>query len=332
MASIIQKPITKDEIELLKSPGLDYVKSDILCRMGTFSYLRSENDIRQALGNEWSHLEVWLDESIDNQGFATWSDNVVVVSFRGSNPTWGDWKKNATAFSPDIHALGGRRHNGFDAVWRQSEEKVLDILNNKINANSQLWLTGHSLGGAVATAASADFILRCPSKVADYHVMTFGAPRFGNEEFQRKYDSEKNMVDRHWFFANQRDPVPHLGPTWMGYRHAGTLKYFSKTGEHLNVSKKSVGLQASENTPDAVAFQDWISIDEEINKYSQTEEDLEYLVRQIMDDANNLELSLTEEGVQIEYDSLELQSSNLWSAKKHDTALYYERIHSVAYP
>ncbi len=320
--------ISKDEIDLLKQSGLDHKKSEILCRMGIFSYLETEADIRQALGDEWSELEVWVDDNIDNQGFVAWCEGVVVVSFRGSNLSWGDWSKNAKAFFPERHLLGGRRHNGFHEVWLQKAKQVINILNNKVSAGSQLWLTGHSLGGAIATAAAAEFISNRPSKITeDYCVMTFGAPRYGNEDFQLIYDTK--MKDHHWFYVNQRDPVPHLGPAWMGYRHAGDLKYFSKSGDHIDVSKEQVGLQTKTNSPIDLASQNLQVLDDEIDKFSQSQSELDNLVESIMNQAVEQTLTLTDEGVFIDESLDPLQGDSLWAVSSHYSALYWERINSL---
>ena len=101
----IPSPISKSEIDLFRTPGLSHEKSEILCRMANFSYLKTKEEIQTEIGTEWPNLKVWLDEDIENQGFAVWNDEVVILSFRGSNITIGDWSNNADAFFPDPHTI-----------------------------------------------------------------------------------------------------------------------------------------------------------------------------------------------------------------------------------
>lgn len=72
---------------------------------------------------------------------------------------------------------------------------------------------GHSLGGALATLAFVDFCTRSPwSPAREVHLVTFGAPQPGNDEFitwlaERRVPGQSVSV-----FANLGDPVAHLPP------------------------------------------------------------------------------------------------------------------------
>lgn len=326
---ITLNPISTTEIDWLRQPGLNYKKSEVLCRMGIFSYYKTQSEIRKAIGNEWSHLEVWVDENIENQGFLAWTDKVAILSFRGTD-SGSDWLINAQAFFPEQHDLGGRRHNGFNMIWSQCSARLFEILNEDINSDSVLWITGHSLGGALSTAAAAEFLNNKPNRIRDFYVMTFGSPRYGNEVFQKAYD--QRMLEKHWFYVNQSDPVPHLGPNWMGYRHTGILKYFSKQGVYLNVDKDAVGLQASLNTAEEDALNHMHLIDKDIEKFSQSEIDLKFLVTAMMAQANQPEISIISGVTKIDDASGTLQGDSLWTAAAHNSALYWKNINSIANP
>ena len=71
----------------------------------------------------------------------------------------------------------------------------------------QILVTGHSLGGALATLAAYDISramewVSKPTKVICY---TFGAPRVGNHAFAHTYNK---MVSETWNIVNDQVQLP----------------------------------------------------------------------------------------------------------------------------
>ncbi|MEO6598210.1 MAG: lipase family protein [Planctomycetota bacterium] len=105
---------------------------------------------------------------------------------------------------------GGRVHEGFARglakVWDEVES-ALDQL------RLPTFVTGHSLGGALATLAAArrEF-------VAAY---TFGAPRVGDAAFWQTLRCPLHRV------VNDRDVVPTLPPKRLDYTHGGLLQHIA---------------------------------------------------------------------------------------------------------
>lgn len=144
-----------------------------------------------------------------------------IVSFRGTarlsleeglenfDESVEGWLVNADILGPGVAAsdlapsLNGELHKGFVTllldVWPELR-RALD----KIPADKELFLTGHSQGGALAVLAAAKLAAegRNPSGV-----YTFGAPRCGDEKFAALY---KPRVTR---FELADDLVPLLPPT-----------------------------------------------------------------------------------------------------------------------
>jgi len=90
-----------------------------------------------------------------------------------------------------------------------------DIL--KEDHEDKVYLTGHSLGGAVVTLVAAR-LLDMGVNPEQIEVITFGAPAVGNEEFVKKYDGKINLTR----FLVEGDPVPYaLRKVFGGYRHIG---------------------------------------------------------------------------------------------------------------
>ena len=81
-----------------------------------------------------------------------------------------------------------------------------------------IFITGHSLGGALATLGAA--YLSGWGPAACY---TFGAPRGGNKGFSSSLQTPVYRV------VNPGDPVPHVPTPLRGYRHAGDRRRLRRT-------------------------------------------------------------------------------------------------------
>jgi hypothetical protein len=102
--------------------------------------------------------------------------------------------------------VGARMHQGFinglAEIWDPIQERV----SAELKANERpLWLTGHSLGGALALLAGWLFLRRF---VNVHQIYTFGAPMIGNKDAAAAFDRElKGKIFR---YVNTEDPVPQL--------------------------------------------------------------------------------------------------------------------------
>lgn len=77
-----------------------------------------------------------------------------------------------------------------------------------------VFVTGHSLGGALATLCALD--LKINLKLPDVRVVSFGSPRVGNYIFAKWFEQE---IGPHWRFTHNRDIVPSVPPGYMGFYH-----------------------------------------------------------------------------------------------------------------
>lgn len=145
----------------------------------------------------------------------------VVIVCRGTEPNeWNDIKADANALT-DLAETIGRVHRGFkrevDDIWPELEETLGDEMRD-------VWFTGHSLGGAMATICAG----RCRlSDIAasPVEVVTFGSPRVGT----RRYVHHAGI--RHIRWVNNNDIVTRVPPTWLRYRHTGTRMYLDRNGD-----------------------------------------------------------------------------------------------------
>ena len=153
------------------------------------------------------------------QGYGLTAGAVAVLVFRGTS-NLGQWIRDARIVPAGdpwglVHA---GFHGGIHAVERPLEEFA------KAAAKAErVWVTGHSLGGALAVLAGAWLEQRGISP----QVYTYGQPRVGLGKFADSIDRE--MSGRLWRFVNQNDIVPRL-PPGLFYRHCGTLKRIVRPG------------------------------------------------------------------------------------------------------
>ncbi|MCA9268999.1 MAG: lipase family protein [Planctomycetales bacterium] len=183
----------------------------------------------QTAEQDWQCDKCVFLEYEDSQGFACACGNAALVAFRGTESA-ADWIANLRMYRTR-QAYGGV-HTGFFVAYRNIREQLLAALADaRIGAARPLWLTGHSLGGALATIAAAE--LHGHANIAG--VATFGQPRVGDEDFHAFMDAR--FAGRFWRFVHGSDLVTRLPP---GLEHVGTLHHLT-TGEVTSVLMPSTG-------------------------------------------------------------------------------------------
>ena len=161
--------------------------------------------------------------SVDNtQAYLAHNDDHVVVAFRGSEGPTGldglkDWLLTnalnlliqpqgdlSTEFA--AAGVGARFHQGFVSAITEIWPHLYPVVDAELKRKDRpLWVTGHSLGGALAVLAAWLF----KRKFLNVHqVVTFGAPMVGN-----KYVAEaigREFPGKVFRYVNAPDPVPLL--------------------------------------------------------------------------------------------------------------------------
>ena len=102
--------------------------------------------------------------------------------------------------------VGARMHQGFISSLADIWDPVFDAVTAEIKkADRPLWITGHSLGGALALLAGWLFLRRF---VNVHQIYTFGAPMVGNREALAAFD--KRLKGKIFRYVDCHDPVPQL--------------------------------------------------------------------------------------------------------------------------
>ncbi len=134
------------------------------------------------------------------RGFLGVCDTQAVLAFRGSDPfTLPTWVTDVVVRLVERDEYAGRVHLGFSSALGRTWNKVETLLEQA--QDKPLFLTGHSMGGALAVLTACRLEKMGRSPAATY---TFGAPRVGDRTFCGGYSLPTYRV------VNRLDLVPEL--------------------------------------------------------------------------------------------------------------------------
>ncbi len=111
----------------------------------------------------------------DTQCFVALTSEIALVTFRGSESR-GDWLRNINV--PGRTRSYGVAHRGFLGAFQAVESRLRSALSGV--AGRKVILTGHSLGGALATMMAAEWQDFMPAS----WIVTFGQPAVGRGPFR----------------------------------------------------------------------------------------------------------------------------------------------------
>ena len=177
--------------------------------------------------NEFKFIDI---PATDTQGFMAGFEDAIVLCFRGTNHV-GDWLHNAQVKLVPFQRLG-RVHSGFRKAFESTREEIEATLEQWAGQGRTLWITGHSLGGALALYTSAHLrfpvnrATRVPHPIAGLY--TFGQPRVGTVEFCNI--CEEDFGGRYFRYTNNQDIVTRVPPRELKYWHTGKDLYIDGSG------------------------------------------------------------------------------------------------------
>ncbi len=161
--------------------------------------------------------------SVDNtQAYVAQNDDHIVVAFRGTeSPTslegLKDWLLTDAVnlliipqgrLGTDLIAagVGAKFHQGFVGAFEEVSTPLFSALKEETARRDRpIWVTGHSLGGAVALICS--WVMQ-RHFLSVHQVYTYGGPMIGNKLATAAYDKE--FAGRVFRYVNIPDPVPLL--------------------------------------------------------------------------------------------------------------------------
>ena len=185
---------------------------------GTFDAARQETCL-------WGLTEFQNFESRDTetQAFVAGDNAMLIVSFRGTEKALKDWLTDFDAAF--VNGPCGMVHEGFlvalNSVWKD----LWNYLATQRRGRA-LWVTGHSLGAALATLTVAKLRFERDEPVNGLY--TFGQPRTGDRDFAGRFDAD--FARQTFRYVNNNDIVARVPPRSSGYSHVGSFRYFDKNG------------------------------------------------------------------------------------------------------
>lgn len=128
-------------------------------------------------------------------------------------------------------------HNGFQMQFRAVEKALTHDLVEKSKDYDRVVLTGHSLGGAIATIAAAVYGVQFAGKKR-VSCHTFGCPRVGNTVFASMYDAIV-PTDQNWRCVHYEDPVPMIPMNGFFHHVYGSVIRIGDSDGEVSVWVKS---------------------------------------------------------------------------------------------
>jgi hypothetical protein len=209
----------------------DHVNALWLAEISRLLYRRSDDEPHRHPGRSRKDFlstagmkEVAFFDDGKNQGSLIEGAGFRILAFRGTEPLRlkEDFLTDVKATPIKVDPFPGLVHQGFaegiNSLWPTIRAAL------KSNKAVPLYITGHSLGGALATLA----MFRCEAdQIQVAGTYTFGCPRVGTRDFHAGF---ANAI-RIFRVVNDQDLVPRVPLFINGYLHIGTLGQIKHNGE-----------------------------------------------------------------------------------------------------
>ena len=199
-----------------------------MARISKLAYCRhqdgrpdEEKIIADLKAEDKKFISVTGESKNSSQAILVEHEDYFCIGFRGTDEI-ADWLDNINVKRKKI--LFGKFHSGFanslKDVWKPLFNKYQEL---KLKKKRPLFLTGHSLGGAIATVAAAKLIDKDLPFISVY---TFGQPRTVDRQTARIFNAEAKS--RFFRFHNNNDIVTRVPGRVSGYSHVGICVYVTQ--------------------------------------------------------------------------------------------------------
>ena len=157
--------------------------------------------------------------------------NIVVVAIRGSSniQNWIDNLNFELVPYPPCSSSACKVHKGFYDIYKALSVNMVPYVTAALarHPTAPLFVTGHSLGGALATLSALELIPRAMGRPV--HVYNFGEPRVGDPAFVR-HATAVLPAKQQYRVVHKDDPVPKLPFREFGYLHVQQEVFYDNDG------------------------------------------------------------------------------------------------------
>jgi triacylglycerol lipase len=244
--------------------------AELLASMSDTSYLPPVDAEAGLLAIGFHHVQTVADGSMI--GYVASTDDATVIVFRGTDNNI-DWIVNLTTAA--LKLPEGAMHKGFHDAYQPLKPQIAKLL--KENETKHLWITGHSLGGALAVVCAHDLMLNEHRGVDG--LITFGQPMVVQQPLANRL--EGLLVKRYAHYVNGSDIVARIPP---GYSRIGSMVWFDGVKVKRPKPRIAIGVEVSEFTE---SFSEAPALDEQKIK-PLTEQEFEELKFRLQTEDLNL--------------------------------------------
>ena len=167
-------------------------------------------------------------------GFILQSSVNNIIVFRGTQEP-EEWIANLNAKQINYQSnnpQAGQVHQGFHNLYFNGVKQWLQKEINRLNPAIPCYITGHSLGGAIAVLAALDLALNFSNLKEQIQMYNYAPPRVGNPTFAEFYS---DLVPNSYRVVNQADSTWLLPPSQLDnsiYLHVGQRwSFINQTGD-----------------------------------------------------------------------------------------------------
>lgn len=141
-------------------------------------------------------------------GFILESPEEIVIAFRGTSSTT-DWISDVIASQKRFKYIEDDclTHRGFTDIYASARNEIVSAL-SRLPSGKNLYITGHSLGAALATLCAVDIAANIAVRTPI--LVTFGSPRVGDPAFAKACSK---YIPNSYRVANPFDIVTYAPPS-----------------------------------------------------------------------------------------------------------------------
>ncbi|HJD59182.1 MAG TPA: ankyrin repeat domain-containing protein, partial [Rickettsia endosymbiont of Omalisus fontisbellaquei] len=227
---------------------LDKFSIDTARKLGAVAQLAYESKKKiEVTSKDWGFEECYVRQSELFKSLVMCNEEKIIIGFRGTYHNQ-NWLSNIHALKTTIKIKEKdiTVHTGFHEAlmthWdrgNDSEKPLKEIIKKYLSdyPEAKIYITGHSLGGAMASIAYCKLLelgaeIGKPIEISNVSLYTYGQPLWmtANSETIVKELFKGN----YYRIANYQDLVPTVPTESLGYKHLGELYYLHKDGRMID--------------------------------------------------------------------------------------------------